>query len=126
LVDWPIVHSYSRKEAIEDGVLVDLTEFRGPWKNPVAITREAYLRCIALGDSAPPDQDVAGRTWDVLWMAQFPSKLIHNDRYGATWLFQLYVRNDQSPAELVTLKAILGPGDVPGDAVLTLMLPEQD
>jgi hypothetical protein len=39
--------------------------------------------------------------------------------------FKVLVQNDERPPQLVTLKAISGPGD-DGEHVLTIMLPDED
>lgn len=49
-----LIHSYTRQQAIEDGVLVDLTE----------TAFSAYVEAPA----DVPGQDAAGRLWDILWM----------------------------------------------------------
>jgi hypothetical protein len=48
---------------------------------------------------------------------------------GSTLLFKLYVRNHNrerlNSRDLVTLKAVCGPGD-DGEPVVTIMLPDED
>ncbi len=68
-----VIHSYSRQQAIEDGFLVDVTEwasndkgFRGGFTVPVAITRELWADL----EKVPRMQDLRGRAHDVLWMAR--------------------------------------------------------
>jgi hypothetical protein len=61
-----LIHSYSRAQAIEDGVLIDVsaTAREAGIRWPVALTRAAWERCV----SVPPGvacQDEAGRLWDV-------------------------------------------------------------
>jgi len=65
-----VIFSYSREQAIEDGVLVDVTETakEAGFKIPVAITAGVHELC------QPPKeledcQDYKGRLWDVLFMA---------------------------------------------------------
>jgi len=66
------IHSYSRAEAIRDGVLIDATATarEAGFRFPVALTRAVWERCVAI----PPGvlcQDEAGRLWDVLTMLRF-------------------------------------------------------
>ena len=68
-------------------------------------------------------QDEAGRLWDVLWMFRHGARLTQYE--GPEFLFELYVRNDNRKAELVTLKAWCGPGDEL-EPVITIMLPGED
>lgn len=66
------VSVYTRQQAIEDGVLVDVTEWAGPGQMqggfacPVAITRNLWAKVEAPKRS---NQDTRGRAHDVLWMA---------------------------------------------------------
>lgn len=69
-----IIHSYTREQAIEDGFLVDLTEwasadqgFMGGFKCPVAVTSGLWAGIERIGKKSC--QDVRGRAHDVLWMA---------------------------------------------------------
>ena len=65
-----LIHSYTRAEAVADGVLIDVSAVarEAGIRYPVALTRAAWERCVAV----PPGvacQDEAGRLWDVLWRA---------------------------------------------------------
>src|SRR6266478_9629543 len=83
------MYSYSRAEAIADGVLVDLTTAtddkgqllcqQAGFKVPVAITRAAWAETVEAGGTWKPTgdgevlelkggQSLTGRLWDVLWM----------------------------------------------------------
>src|SRR5208282_2349079 len=80
-----IIDAYTRRQAIEDGILVQLSGpgYQGdPWIpamlaeagfcERVAMTTTAFCRCVSPleGDDAKlaPCQDIKGRLWDVLWM----------------------------------------------------------
>ncbi len=45
----PVVSSYTRTQAIEDGVLVDVSEMaqEAGFKHPVALTRAVWEDCVA-------------------------------------------------------------------------------
>src|SRR5512136_3396453 len=83
------IFSYSRAQAIADGVLIDLTSAtddkgqrlcpQAGFKVPVAITRTAWAQTIEAGGSWKPEKDgevlelkggqsLTGRLWDLLWM----------------------------------------------------------
>src|ERR1039458_4072088 len=64
-----VIYSYTRKQAIEDGVLVDITEMakEAGIKYPVAITSTAFFGYVA-PDPMPPGQDLKGRLWDLCTM----------------------------------------------------------
>lgn len=118
-----VIHATSRKEAIDDGVLVDVSEMarEAGFRHPTALTRAVYERYMVVPPGAGC-QDELGRLWDILWMARFGQ----GDSVGnSVSHFQLYVRNDNSRPRLVTLKAVCGPGD-DEKPVVTIMLPDED
>ena len=133
----PVIHSYTRREAIADGVLVDLGTFsfrkdltilqEAGIKYPTAITRAAYNRTIQEeGRELPPAQDLSGRMWDVCYMMAHAARR----SAGPELAFKLHVWNwtadgKRTKHELVTLKAICGPGD-DAEPVITIMLPDED
>ena len=69
----PIIFSYTRADAIGDGVLVDLGAMaetasvvrEAGFRLPIAMTAAAYESLIGTGE-LPPGQSVSGRLWDVL------------------------------------------------------------
>ena len=130
------VYAYSRAQAIEDGILVDVTSVASEagftW--PTAMTRAVYERYVEVPPELKGQQDIQGRLWDImrmLWVNVRTGK-ISGDRGE----FKLLVRfpastewqsNEKAhPAErgglrLVTLKSISGPGDH-GEPTITVML----
>lgn len=69
-----VIHAYTRAQAIEDGVLVDVSETarEAGFRWPVALTRAAWADCVAWTEDdnhRQVYQDESGRLWDVLWMA---------------------------------------------------------
>ncbi len=73
-----------------------------------------------------PFQDQSGRLYDLLFMASFGIRMSADS--GDRLLYELYrVPRDgySTEAKPVTLKLIIGPGDH-GDAVLTVLLPDED
>jgi hypothetical protein len=122
--DAELIYSYSRADALADGVLIDVSEtaHEAGIRFPVALTAAAWEQCVAV----PPGvegQDEAGRLWDVLWMLALAARKAD----GSTLLFSLHVRDDNRDGTppLVTLKALCGPGDH-GEPVITVMMPEED
>jgi hypothetical protein len=113
-----VISSYSRAQALEDGVLVDVTETarEAGIKYPVALTRAVFEKCVALPKRYRGLEDERGRLWDVLSMFRFAAH--RND--ADTLHYQLIVSR-----RTVTLKAVCGPGDTP-EPVITIMLPEED
>jgi len=120
-----LIHSYSRQQAIEDGVLIDVTATarEAGFTFPVALTATVFAACA----EAPADvagQDTAGRLWDILWMLRHA---IRGDSSGGPeLLFRLHVRNtENAPPKLVTLKSVCGPDD-DCEPVITIMFPGED
>ena len=122
----PIVYSYTRAQAVADGVQVEVTKTaqEAGIKFPVFLTRTVFDACVTV----PPDvsgQDEAGRLWDVVWMlrnAMLRAKPGHSRIPVA-----LFVRNDNSRAKLVKLIAQCGPLDIDDPApAITVMMPDED
>ncbi len=82
----------------------------------VALTRAVFERCVALPKQYRGFQDERGRLWDVLNLFRFAARTSSGD----TLRYRLKVSG-----RLVTLKAMIGPGDT-ADPVITIMLPEED
>ncbi len=126
-----VISTYTRAQAIEDGVLIDPGSMakEAGFKWPVALTANAWADCVAWADDDSAQQihqDQSGRLWDVLYMA-FHAIRTSKDS-GDRILFQLYrvPRDGQSmEAELTTLRLIVGPGDS-GEPVITILLPDED
>ena len=120
----PPVFTYTRAQALADGFQVAIpsaTSREAGITFPVFFTREVFELYVAVPENVS-GQDEAGRLWDILWMFRFAAR-----RGGAVLRFQLYVRNNERAARLVTLKAMCGPTDIDDAApAITIMLPDQD
>ena len=114
------VYTYTRAQAIEDGVLVDISETarESGIKFPVAITDTLFNLINPSKEAAKRGQSLAGRLWDVLHMlktairsaAGNPSSLHFSVKIGG---------------ENHVLKSICGPSD-DGSPCITIMLPHED
>lgn len=118
-----VIHSYTRAQAIDDGVLIDVT---GTAKEagitfPTAVTSEVWGSYVAVPEGVQ-GQDESGRLWDILWMFR---DAIRTGNGGSEITYSLYVRNNNRRADLVHLKAICGPGD-DWAPVITIMMPWED
>ena len=124
--DAEVISRYSRAQAIEDGVLVDVSTVakEAGIKFPVAMTATVWGQYVEVPEGVTC-QDESGRLWDIVWMFRCAAAKFDGD----TLLFKLYVRNQNrqrlTRQDLVTLKAICGPGDN-GEPVVTIMTPEED
>ena len=119
-----VIYAYTRAQALEDGVLVDVSEIakEAGIKFPVALTSAVHCKYVEV-PAGVIGQDETGRLWDILWVFRFAAAKFN----GSTLLFKVHVRNDNRDCmpPLVTLKAVCGPGDTP-EPVITIMLPDED
>ena len=121
-----VIYSYTRKQAVADGVQVDLTKTaqEAGIRFLVFITRTAFDAYVTV----PPNvsgQDEAGRLWDIVWMLRIA---IQRSQPGCDRIpVALYVRNDNRAAKLVNLIATCGPLDIDDpQPAITVMLPGED
>jgi len=119
----PTIHTYTRAQALEDGVLVDVStmarEAGFVW--PVAVTQAVWALIEALPPRYEGIQSADGRLWDVLWMAYLA---IRKARASSTELcYSLILHHGRKT--YLTLKLVVGPGDQ-GEPVVTIMLPDED
>jgi len=124
--DAPVIYRYTRRQAIEDGVLVDLTEWSKEtgFSIPVACTAAVWNQYVTPPeDTTELGQSERGRAHDLLWMLYVA---IRRNSSGDDRLnYEVIFLNKLQEQETVTLKAICGPGD-DGEAVITVMLPNED
>ena len=71
-----VISTYTRAQAIADGVLVDAGSMakEAGYRWPVALTTAAWRDCVAWTDAdseAQVHQDPSGRLWDVLFMGAY-------------------------------------------------------
>ncbi|MCZ6689953.1 MAG: hypothetical protein O7H41_10150 [Planctomycetota bacterium] len=122
---------YTRAQAIEDGVLVDLMQGEtaplvreAGFKFPIAMTAGAFSEAVAPIDvDLPAGQDLKGRLWDVLVVLKW--KIWKGASSGQEVRFQVVVYQGNGKSETVKLKSLCGPGDNM-EPVITIMLPEED
>ena len=125
--DMPVIFSYTRAQAIEDGVLVDLTAWAKEtgFRIPVACTSTVWNGYIV-----PPagteklGQSERGRAHDLLWMAYVAIRRSKGAKREQLLFDVLFLQAPRRHEE-VTLKAHCGPGDH-GEPVLTIMSPQED
>jgi len=125
--DAEVIHTYTRAQAIDDGVLVDVGEAArvAGVKFPVALTAGVWSLVENIPKKWQGIQDVAGRLWNVVWMLRCA---IGRAR-GSEIRYKLILHHAPSEGapgwKYVTLKALCGPGDA-GEPVITVMLPHED
>lgn len=144
-----IIHVYSRAQAIEDGALIDVTAtaMEAGIKHPVSVTNQVWAELIVpakvLRERFGQYED--GRLWDVVWMLRSaitglikPVKhyreglndVIHFQVYALMLVKRQKITRDKvidykrRELQLVTLKAVCGPGDNM-EPVITIMFPDE-
>ena len=125
-----VVISYSRAQALADGVLIDAGSMakEAGFKWPVALTQAVWKDCVAWTEQdnrTQVYQDESGRLWDVLFMAYFA--ICTSRRTGDQLHFSLYrIPRDGCSREAieVNLKLIVGSGDS-AEPVVTILLPDE-
>lgn len=147
----PVIYAYTREQAIEDGVLIDLapTAAEAGFNCPVACTAAVWNDYIVPAESLKGEgQSETGRMWDMLHMLQMAVKggtngrIITPEREKVCHILLFSVlflkpdRADWKPdnekptddnrrMRTVELKAHSGPGDN-AEQVITIMLPSED
>jgi len=124
------IYSYSRAQAIEDGVLINISDLakEAGFTVPVAVTEtvwHSYIEWSKNDTEQQTYQDQNGRLWDVLSMLRFAIKRLPNGQI-INYKLAVVARDGKSKkAKTVQLKAIIDAGDN-GEPVITIMLPNED
>jgi hypothetical protein len=127
-----VIYAYTRAQAIDDGVLVDVSEAaqKAGFRFPVAVTEAVWGDCVEWSQEDSKRQtyqDQAGRLWDVLWMGMCAARSAAS-RNKSQIPFSLYrvPRGGRGISPRLThLKMAIGPGDN-GEPVITIMMPNED
>jgi len=119
--DAEVIHHYTRKQALEDGVLVDLSELAGEAgiKFPLAVTQGVFE---VLNDTRSPGQDFTGRAWDMLMIFRMEARKTKGAEIRFAPLFVMEKGKCPVP---VPMWAKCGPGDEM-EPVITVMMPDED
>jgi Family of unknown function (DUF6573) len=127
----PVIVSYTRAQALEDGVLVDASPLakEAGFQWPVALTRAVWEDCVTWTEDdnrRQAYQDQTGRLWDLLFMAAMTIRA-HKGKGNQLSLTLCRVPRDgrSTQAEDVTLKILVVPGDH-GEPVITILWPQED
>lgn len=122
-----VISSYSRKQAIEDGILVDVSEVarEAGLKFPVALTRAVYEDCVAWTEEDSKRQtyqDLSGRLWDVVYMLRCAARNGGSEMHYS--LYRVPKGGKGKKARLVTLKAVCGPSDDMSPCITVMQIDE--
>ena len=135
----PVICSYTRADALSDGMLVDVSEMaqEAGFKIPVAVTTSVWEECIYWPEDEANGygQSTDGRLWDVLFMAHCEIAQARGNEQDLEYKLNVIPRgtkpentgaiDDFTGAELRTLKINIGPADN-GEPVITIMQTYED
>jgi len=131
------VSEYTRFQAIEDGILIDVSDAAKETgiTLPTAVTNTVWNDYIVVPEEMKGFQDERGRLHDLLWMLYCAIK--SKEIRGSQGFYKLIVAIPENnkwqsnekrygkDQRLVTLKSVCGPDD-DGKAAITIMKPDQD
>lgn len=126
-----VVYRYTRAQAIEDGVLIDVsaTAREAGFRWPVAVTAAVWADCVAWtkeDNARQPYQDESGRLWEMLFVATYAVQTAREANGQLQYSLRRLPRDGHSTsAQVVNLKLVVGPGDA-GEPVITIMQPQED
>lgn len=117
-----LIHAYTRKQAIEDRVLMDVTEAakKAGFKYPVAITQEAAWAASII----EPERDAGELLSAFVASVRSSAGRDAGDDPGEHRIV-LRIETASSEGLLVAFKAVIGPDD-DGSPCVTVMLPHED
>lgn len=121
-----VISSYSRAQAIADGMLIDVsaTAREAGITCPCVVTQGVWVAYVKVPRGVT-GQDESGRLWDILWLLKCAIRAMRGP--GRRIDFSVRVRNNNRGGmpPLRALYALCGPGDA-GEPVITVMLPDED
>ncbi len=132
--DAEVISRYTREQAIDDGFLHDVSSIarEAGITIPVAMTAAVYADCVVWTDADSKRQtyqDMAGRMWDVIWMASMSMGRAKRRGFEGNTLYYCMIRVPRggrgTKPRKVFLKLMIGGGDN-GEPVITIMLPDED
>lgn len=122
LDDFEVISRYTRAQALEDGVLIDVTAMakEASIKFPVAITSRLWHGYVVPSEQDAHGQSTNGRLWDLLYLFAISARRTH----GPLLIYEVgFLVNGHN--RIVNIKALIGPGDN-WEPVITLMLTDED
>jgi hypothetical protein len=139
LSDWKIISSYTRAEAVEDGVQVRILQEASREAGivfPVFMTRGVFNKYVRVPDGMP-HQSESGRLWDILFMFRLAAmntpgsdllfKFVCQLPDAGNWTRYEKMCEGNRLLREITLRAVIGPIDL-GDLqpAITILFPNKD
>ncbi len=123
-----LIHSYTRAQAIADGVLVDVSQAAVEVGIcfPVAITAAVWSDLVPDAGARALGQDERGRLHDLVWMLRCAIRAASSASEVSFAVLLAHANaSGRLRRHLMNLRAICGPGD-DSAPVITVMLPGED
>lgn len=126
IVENEFIDSYTRAEAIADGILIDVTGLavEAGFSCPVALTIGVHERYVKTPEDMEDtgEMNETGRLWDILMILRHAAG---KSAGRSEILFRLSAQESDGEIEVTTLKAVCDSDD-DGEMCFTVMLPEED
>ena len=124
--DCEVISSYSRMDALNDGVLVDISALakEAGFIYPVAVTRAVYGILEPSPELERQGQSFQGRAWDMLTILRVAIRTTREPGDQVRFA-PLFIRKPGGSPEPVAFRSVVGPGDA-AEPVITIMLPTED
>lgn len=126
--EYDVVFRYTRDDAVQDGVLVDLPHAakQAGFTIPLALTAGVFSECVYSPETEPAIQDETGRQWDVLYTAETAARRAAVlALQGATAFDMVIVPRGGHSLMAIQLVLHVCLGDA-GEPVATVMFPDED
>ncbi len=120
-----VISMYTRAQAIEDGLLMNVTETakEAGIKLPMAVTQRLWAEYITPDPRSVEHygQSIDGRLWDVLYMFAFSARRVP----GSEFIYTVRMVMKRALQRDIRIRAVIDGGDN-GEPAITLMLPGED
>jgi len=128
----PVIHAYTRAEAIDDGVLVEIPESASRaagFKIPIAMTATAWGATVGFGTDLAELLMKATAVLSAAMMeyrqSEHRARMGLGEPVGDRLAFAYDAEREDGGVDVVQLVMVIGPGDE-GEPVGTVMLPGED
>ena len=122
-----VIYAYTRAQALEDGVLVDVSAMAGEagFRFPTVITADLHAALTPNRRERSLGQSYEGRLWDVLFLASMAARRTIWDSQAAFSVSLAVCPGERGRLRRRTLHLwiVIGPGDI-GEPVITIGFPE--
>lgn len=122
-----VVSSYSRAQALEDGVLVDITHIakQAGFKFPTVVSQALWALIEPSPELMFHGESKDSRIWDVCFMAGHAMRAVRKSSQADFKVFLRQNKRNSEDKDTYDCYIVCGPGDT-AEPVLTIMLKGED